>query len=85
MTETGAGALNATVGAASFALEDGGQITLRGKALWIHGFGDTASEQIVTLDGGGDPFVVRGAGQSRDQVRIGAGLEFQPMNGLTRF
>lgn len=98
VTETGAGALNATVGAAtdwqvnaglgaiiaqSFGLDGGGQVTLRGKALWIHGFGDTTSEQIVTLDGGGDPFVVRGAGQNRDQVRIGAGLEFQPMNGLT--
>jgi len=98
VTETGAGALNTTIAAAtdwqvntglgaaiaqSFALNDGGQVTLRGKALWVHGFGDTSSGQIVAFDGGGDPFVVRGPGQNRDQLRISAGIEFQPLNGLT--
>jgi len=96
--ETGAGALNAEIDPASnwtldtglgaaiaktFVLDDGGAVTLRGKALWIHGFGDTTAEQTIALAGGGAPFTISGPQADRDRLQLGAGLDFQPAGNLT--
>ena len=89
-TETGAGSLNATIEASDawqldvgigaalahrVVLDEAGELTLRGKALWMHGFGDTDGERTVSLAGGGDPFAVRSAAIDRNQVRLGIGAD----------
>lgn len=91
--ETGAGTLNALIDPASawriesgvgldltygFALGDGGSLTLKGRALWEHGFGATRPEQTLALAGGGGPFTVAGPETDRDRLKLGAGISWSP-------
>lgn len=97
-TETGAGALNATIDPASFwqldtglglelayetVLKDGAVVTLTGRALWEHAFGTTRPVQTLALAGGGGPFTVAGPEAGRDRLKLGAGLSYQPAPGTT--
>lgn len=97
-SETGAGALNATVGALdawqidtgigvqlgyATTLANGGEVTATGRALWQHGFGDTTVEQSVTLAGGGSAFTVAGAEVGRDRLQLGAGVSYSPTQAVT--
>lgn len=92
-TETGAGNLNAQVQAASFwtadiglGLElgheiiqsDGSVLTLKGRALWQHGLGDTTPDASLTLAGGGGAFKVSGPEAARNRLVLGAGLNWMP-------
>jgi len=97
-SETGAGALNAMLDAASFHwldaglglqvayradLASGGRVTLTGRALWEHGFGDAAPDQTLALAGGGSPYTVRGPDAARDRLKLGTGIGFSPVPGTT--
>jgi outer membrane autotransporter protein len=97
-SETGAGALNATLDAASSYWLDtglglqlayradlaaGGTVTLTGRALWEHAFGDATPSQTLALAGGGSPYTVRGPDAGRDRLKLGAGIGFSPTPGTT--
>lgn len=90
--ESGAGAFNAAIDSQSSAhldiglgaelahtsaLANGGELTVRGRALWEHAFGDVDPERTVTLAGGGDAFTVSGPQADRDRLVLGAGLTYE--------
>lgn len=92
-TESGAGSLNQTIAPADhwkmdagigvaarydMPLEDGANLSLVGKALWQHSFGDSAVSQSVSLAGGGGSFVVSGPDPGGDRLRLVAGVEYRP-------
>lgn len=92
-TESGAGSLNHTIAPADYwkmdtgigvaarydmPLEDGANLSVVGKALWQHSFGDSAVSQSVSLAGGGGSFVVSGPDAGRDRLRLVAGVEYRP-------
>ncbi|MDV3253349.1 autotransporter outer membrane beta-barrel domain-containing protein [Devosia sp. BK] len=64
-------------------LDDGASVSVVGKALWQHSFGDTAATQEVSLAGGGGSSVVSGADPARDGVRLVAGVEYRPSADVT--
>lgn len=91
--ESGAGSLNQTIapsdswkldtgiGVAAryeMPLDDGANVSVVGKALWQHSFGDSVATQNVSLAGGGGSFIVSGADPGRDRLRLVAGVEYQP-------
>ena len=94
--ETGAGALNATVGATSlwsavsqlgvgfnYALEgENGSFNLKGRALWLHDWSETAATPSLALAGGGGTFSVSSPSVGRDRLELGAGLAWT-LNGST--
>lgn len=97
VTETGAGALNATVDPAGFwqldaglgielayeaSLGNGAVVTLS-SALWEHAFGDVRPEQSLALAGGGGSFAVAGPAAGRDRLKLGASLAYQPDDDIT--
>jgi len=91
--ESGAGSLNQTIARADawsvdtgiglaarydMPLEDGASLSVTGKALWQHGFGDNVSSQTVSLEGGGGPLIVSSPDAGRDRLRLVAGVEYRP-------
>lgn len=91
--ETGAGSLNQTLSPANawrfdtglglaarydIPLDDGGVVSLTGKALWQHALADTSVTQTTTLAGGGGPFEISGPDAGRDRLRLMAGLAYRP-------
>lgn len=91
--ESGAGSLDQTLSPANewrfdtglglaarydIPLEDGGVVSLTGKALWQHAFADTTVQQTVALAGGGAPFEIAGPDRGRDRLRLMAGLAYRP-------
>lgn len=96
-SETGAGALNATLAASStwrvesalgveFAYELEGQddsFKISGRALWLHNFGDNVTTSTVTLAGGGAPFTVVSPTSGRDRLELGAGLAWSASGRVT--
>ncbi|MBU1305067.1 MAG: autotransporter outer membrane beta-barrel domain-containing protein, partial [Alphaproteobacteria bacterium] len=95
-SETGAGSLNATVGAsstwrvesalgASFAYKLQGQadeFKVSGRALWLHNFGDNSTSSTITLAGGGAPFTVVSPASGRDRLELGAGFAWSPSDAI---
>ena len=96
-TETGAGALNATIAEESRFRADIGlglgldyalplasdhEMTLTARAIWQHSLGELASQQSLSLAGGGSGFDVAGSNVSRDQLVLGAGLSFAAQDNL---
>jgi len=87
-SETGAGSLNATVGATGawrvetslgvqFAYElqgEADQFEINARALWLHNFAPMTTQSTVTLAGGGAPFTVAGPASGRDRLELGTGL-----------
>lgn len=96
-SETGAGGLNATVGASNtwrlesalgvqfaYELEGGaGAFEVSGRALWLHNFGDNATKSTVTLAGGGAPFSVLSSTSGRDRLELGGGLAWSASEQIT--
>ncbi|MDF2799214.1 MAG: autotransporter protein [Devosia sp.] len=93
VTETGAGSLNQTIAPVDswkldtvigvtaryeMPLEDGASLSVVGKALWQHSFGDNAVEQQASLSGGGGAFTVSGPDSGKDRLRFVAGVEYRP-------
>ncbi|WP_186767230.1 autotransporter outer membrane beta-barrel domain-containing protein [Devosia ginsengisoli] len=96
--ETGAGALNATIDpsgawlldtglglelAHTSQLADGGSLTLKGRALWQHRFGDTTPVQTLTLAGSPTASTVLGPAGDRDRLLVGLGLDYAPSDAIT--
>ena len=96
-SETGAGGLNATVGASNtwrlesalgvqfaYELEGGaGGFEVSGRALWLHNFAEDATKSSVTLAGGGAPFSVLSPTSGRDRLELGAGLAWSASEQIT--
>lgn len=97
-TETGAGSLNASIDSASLwsldagaglelayttPLASGGEVTIKGTALWEHSFGDTSPEQDVTLAGSPASFSISAPEAGRDRLKLGAGLSFEPSSNTS--
>lgn len=94
--ENGAGTLNATVAptnlvavnsalgiAMAYQLEgDAGAFSIKGRALWLHNWGDNAVRPDITLAGGGAPFQVASPATGRDRLEIGTGLAFKAAETL---
>lgn len=96
--ETGAGALNATIDpsgawlldtglglelAHTSQLADGGSLTLKGRALWQHRFGDTNPVQTLMLAGSPTASTVQGPAGDRDRLLVGLGLDYAPSDAIT--
>ncbi len=93
-TEDGAGDFNLQLDSASYwtldggiglqashthALGNGGALTLTGRALWQHNFGDTeTSRSMTSMAGKGVAFDSAGLGAGRDRLRAEAGFSFDP-------
>lgn len=95
-TETGAGSLNATLGAMgawqaetgagialdyAMALENQTMVDISARALWWHEFSEKTPTQTISLAGGGSSFSVAGAAGNTDRLEFGAGLTLTPTDG----
>lgn len=96
-TETGAGALNITAGAESWArlntgiglalthelVTETGVVVLDARAVWEHGYGDLGPDASVALAGSPTGFTVEGAAPARDRLRLGAGAAWDVSDTMT--
>lgn len=96
-TETGAGALNLTAAAESWARLDAGigialthtmrtengDVTLEGRAVWEHAFADTVPSQTLSLSGSPTSFSVQGPSAAPDRLRLGTGFSWDIANGAS--
>jgi len=96
-TETGAGALNLTGAAENWAgldtglgvalehvvLTERGAVTLDGRVVWEHAFGDVVPSQALAFAGSPTAVTVEGPDSGRDRLALGLGVAFEMTDALT--
>lgn len=55
-----------------------GNLLIKGRAMWLHGFGDMSADQSMSLSGGSGTHTIQAPDLKRDRFKFGAGLEWTP-------